>query len=194
MSMNTFVAPPQQSLPNTWPTLNTVGPFEGQQRPFGYSVDRLSYFVELCDPTRVRAQTTQVTLYMVKLFGYNPRQFGSVADRLAPYFGPFGYETTWATPYTSRQSGYTLEPFGLVTDRPAPYAGSSYTEPGATQYTQFLHPSQQQYATLPMTYYNHVVTPQMSSVEYSSATREPERYRARGGGTNRTPNTHFEHL
>jgi hypothetical protein len=33
----------------------------------------------------------------------------------------------------------------------------------------------------------------MLRTEYFSATRETERYRAGEGGTNKTPNTHFEH-
>jgi hypothetical protein len=93
-------------------------------------------------------------------------------------------------------SGYNLKPFGLVADRPSPYAGRSgfaYTELGAAQYAQFRHPSQQNYATPPTAYYNHAMPPHVHRVEYFSATREPERYRARGGGINRTPNTHLRH-
>jgi hypothetical protein len=41
---------------------------------------------------------------MAGLFGYNPGQFGLVADHLAPYVRPFGYGTTQAVPYTAGQS------------------------------------------------------------------------------------------
>lgn len=93
-------------------------------------------------------------------------------------------------------SWYNLEPFGPVADRPAPYVGPSgyaCAKPGAAQYAQILHPSQQHYATPPTLSYNHVMPPHMPMVEHSSATIEPERYRAGEGGSNRTPNTHFEH-
>jgi hypothetical protein len=44
----------------------------------------------------------------------------------------------------------------------------------------------------------HIITvpchPYVHRVEYSSATREPDRYRAGGGGINRTPNTHLGHI
>jgi hypothetical protein len=73
------------------------------------------------------------------LFGYNPKQFGQVADRLAPHTRPFRYGTTQAVPYTTRQSGYTLGPFSPDTDCPDPYAGSSryvYIKLGAAQYAE----------------------------------------------------------
>jgi hypothetical protein len=45
----------------------------------------------------------------------------------------------------------------------------------------------------PTTYYNHSMPPHVHKAEYSSATREPERYRGGGGGINRIPNTHLRH-
>jgi hypothetical protein len=93
-------------------------------------------------------------------------------------------------------SEYNLGPFGPVVDRPSPYvepSGYTYAEQGAAQYAQFLHSSQQHYDIPPVAYYNHAMPPHKHRDEYSSATREPERYRPGGDGTNRTPNTHFEH-
>jgi hypothetical protein len=73
---------------------------------------------------------------------------------------------------------------------PSEYA---YTEPGATEYVQFPHPSQLHYGAPPAAYYNHVVPPHVLRAEYYFATRDPKRYRAGGGGINRTPNTHLGH-
>jgi hypothetical protein len=46
------------------------------------------------------------------------------------------------------------------------------------QYAPFLHPSQQYYTTPPIAYYNNAMPPHMHRAGYSSATREPKRYRA----------------
>ena len=127
---------------------------------------------------------------------YNPGPFGPIVDRPAPYDGWSEYETTQAAPYTAGQSGYTLGPFNPVTDRPAPYArpsGYAYAEPRVAQYTQFPHSSQQHYGAPPATYCNHAMPPQEHRAEYSLATRDHERYRAEGGGVNRTPTTHLGH-
>jgi hypothetical protein len=133
---------------------------------------------------------------MAELYGYNPGQFDQVADRPAPHVEPSRHRTTQAAQYTTEQSGYALGPFGTVMDRRAPYAGRfgyAYIEPGATQYAEFSHPSQLHYGAPPAAHHNHVVPPPIHRVEYSSATREPERYRAGDGAINRTPNAHSEH-
>jgi hypothetical protein len=96
MPMNTFVAPPQPPPPDTRPTRNIVGPFEGHLGPFGYITDRPTYFVRPSDPTQVRAQTTQVAPYTVGPSGYTLGLFGPGADRLAHYARPSGY--TYAEP------------------------------------------------------------------------------------------------
>ena len=54
---------------------------------------------------------------MVGSSGYNPGQFGPVADRPVPYTGPSGYVADRSVPYT-RASGYVI-------DRPTYFAGSS---------------------------------------------------------------------
>jgi hypothetical protein len=80
--------------------------------------------------------------------------------------------------------------------RSTPYvvpSGYAYKEPGDAQYPQFTHPSQQHYTTSPVAYCNHAMPPHIHRAGYSLATREPERYRAGGGGINRTPNTHLRH-
>jgi hypothetical protein len=79
----------------------------------------------------------------------------------------------------------------MVVDRLTPYTGLywyTYLEPATTQYTQLLHSSQQDYMTPLTTYYNHGMPPYMHKAEYSSATKESERYRVGGGSINRTPN------
>jgi hypothetical protein len=58
-------------------------------------------------------------------------------------------------------------------DRQAPYvelSGYTYGEHGATQYAQFLHPSQRHYAAPPVAYYNHVMPPHTHRAEYSLVT------------------------
>jgi hypothetical protein len=127
---------------------------------------------------------------------YNPGPFGLIVDRPTLYDGRSRYQTIQATPYTTGQSGYTLGRFCLVVDFLAPYArlsGYAYGELRVAQYTQFPHPSQQHYGAPPATYYNHAIPPHEHMAEYSSATREPERCRAGGGGINITPSTHLGH-
>jgi hypothetical protein len=114
---------------------------------------------------------------------YNPGPFGPIVDRPGPYDGWSEYETTQTAPYTAERSGYTLGSFDPVADRPTPYArpsGYAYAEPRVAQYTQFPHSSQQHYGAPSATYCNHAMPPQEHRAEYSSATRDHERYRAEG--------------
>jgi hypothetical protein len=160
--------------------------------PSGYGMSRPVYYAGPSDSTRVHAQTAQVTPYMTDPSRYSPGPFGPIADRPVLYDRRFGYETTQVAPYMTGQSGYNFGPFGPVADHPASYAGPSgyaYAEPRATKYTQFPHSSQQHYGAPPATHYNHAIPPHGHRVEYCSATRELERYRARAGDINRTPNT-----
>jgi hypothetical protein len=92
---------------------------------------------------------------------------------IRPYTGRA--PTTQVAQYMVGPSRYNLGPFDPVLE--APYAGPSgyvYAEPGVAQYVQFLHPSQQYYATPPTAYYNHTMPPHMHRAEYSLATREPK--------------------
>jgi hypothetical protein len=165
-------------------------------RPSEYGMNPSAYYAGTSDSTRVHAQTIQVTPYMTDPSGYSPGPFGLIADRPVLYGRRSGYETAQVAPYTAGQSGYTFRPFGPVADHPASYAGPSgyaYAEPRAVQYTQFPHSSQQHYGAPPATHYNHVIPPHGHRVEYCSATREHERYRAGAGDINRTPNTHLKH-
>jgi hypothetical protein len=175
------------------PIADCLTPYAGLS---AYVTDQTTYFAEPSDSTRVHAQTTQVTPYMAESSGYKPGPFSPILDRPVPYDRRSGYETTQAKPYTAGQSRYTLEQFGPLADRLAPYAGPSgyaYAALGAAQYAQFLHPSQQHYATPLTVNYNHAMPSHMHMTEYSSANKEPERYRAGEGVTNRTSNTHLEH-
>jgi hypothetical protein len=193
MSRRTWPDHPGRTAGQFGPVADRSVPYTG---PSGYVTDRPTYFVGPSDSTRVHVQTTQVAPYMTRSSEYNPGPFSPIVDRPVPYDGRSGYETTQVVPYMVRQSRYTLGPFGPVTDRPTSYVGPSgyvYVEPIVAQYTQFPHPSQQHYSAPPATYYNHALPPHGHMAEYSSATREPKRYRVGGGGINRTPNTHLRH-
>jgi hypothetical protein len=149
------------------------------------------YFVEPSNPTWVRAQTTQVAHTWPDYLD-DPGQFGPVTYCLAPYVRWSRFGTTQTMPYTVGQSKYALGPFDplrrtiwvcvqrtrrcTISIVPTPIAGS-----------------QQHYTTSPASYCNHAMPPHMHRARYSLATREPERYRAGGGGINRTPNTHLRH-
>jgi hypothetical protein len=165
-------------------------------RPSGYITDRPTCFIRPYDPTRIHAHTTHVTPHMAELSGYNPKQFGQVVDHPTPHAW-----TIWVWNYAGNAIyGQTVQ-IHTRTVRPSrglfgPYVGPSgyaYTEPGAAQYAHFPHSSQQHYGAPLATYYNHAMPPHVHRAKYSSATREPERYRAGGGGINRTPNTHLGH-
>jgi hypothetical protein len=95
----------------------TVGPSESLLRQSGYVADRPAYSAGPSDPTQARTRITQVAPYMIGSSGYNPGQFGPVADRPVPYTGPSGYVADRSVPYT-RASGYVI-------DRPTYFAGSS---------------------------------------------------------------------
>jgi hypothetical protein len=101
--MHTFVSPSQPPPPGTRQALDIVGPSERLLGQSSYIADRLAYFAGPSDPTQAHARITQVAPYMAGSSGYDPGQFGPIADRLTPYARPSGY----------------------VTDRPTYFAGPS---------------------------------------------------------------------
>jgi hypothetical protein len=96
---------------------DTIGPSKSLLGQSGYVADHPTYFAGPSDPTQARTRITQVAPYMVGSSRYNLGQFGPIADRPAPYVGPFGYVADRPVPY-ARPSGYVM-------DRPAYFTGPS---------------------------------------------------------------------
>jgi hypothetical protein len=108
MPMHTFVSSTQPSPLGTRQALDTVGPSESLFGQSGYVADRSVYFAVPSNPTQARTWITQVVPYMAGSSGYNPGQFGPVADRVVPHTGPSGYVVDRLVPYAG-PSGYAME-------------------------------------------------------------------------------------
>jgi hypothetical protein len=137
-------------------------------------------------------QTTQVAPYTARPSGYTPRSFEPIVDCPAPYARPFGYGADRPT--------YFFGPSGPYIDLSADHPGNAICGQTIRLYHQTIRPSHRLPGLLRRTngcvictfpasittalltpsasYYKHAMPPHIRRAEYSSATREPEIYRA----------------
>jgi hypothetical protein len=152
MPMNTFVEPPHPPPPSTRLTLNMGESSEDHHRLSSYITDHPTHFVGPSDAFH--------------------RTFQSYTGPCANHLGGDIYSRTIQVyPRIVRPRRRLTSPLRRT-------VRVHYAEPGAARYAQFhtYHST----TIPPPTYYNHGKPPYVPMAKYSSATREPVRYRQEG--------------